>query len=268
MKIYPNHTKRRLAEGKVAIGFGVQQSRLIDIAAIAHTCGFDWLFLDMEHSALDIGIASQIATAALPIGITPIVRVPGKEHHHATRMLDCGTQGVVVPHVDSAEDARRVVDYCRYPPLGHRSLYGIQPQFSFKGLPGDEATRLANDETLIVAMVESPDAVAQADAIAAVPGIDIVLVGTNDFCAEAGIPGQLGHATVEAAYRTVIDACHAHGKVPGMGGVVDHALMQKYIGMGMRFVLAGNDIAFLMQAARQRAEFLHDLAIDASPGAP
>ncbi len=265
MSIYPNLTKRRLAEGKVAIGFGVQQSRLIDIAQVAQTCGFDWLFLDMEHSALDIGIASQIATAALPVGITPIVRVPGKEHHHATRMLDCGTQGVVVPHVDSADDAKRVVDYCRYPPLGHRSLYGLQPQFAFKGLPGDEAMRLADEEMLVAAMVESPAAVAQAAAIAAVPGIDIVLVGTNDFCAEAGISGQLGHPMVEAAYRTVIDACHAHGKVPGMGGDVDHPLMERYIAMGMRFVLAGNDIAFLMQAARQRATFLHGLEAGRDP---
>jgi 2-keto-3-deoxy-L-rhamnonate aldolase RhmA len=261
MNVYPNVTKRRLAEGKVAIGFGVQQSRLVDIAAIAQTCGFDWLFLDMEHSALDLGIASQIATAALPLGITPIVRVPGKEHHHATRMLDCGTQGVVVPHVDSADDARRVVDYCRYPPFGHRSLYGIQPQFSFKSLAGDEAMRLANEETLVVAMVESPDAVAHADEIAAVPGIDVVLIGTNDFCAEAGIAGQYGHDIVKAAYRTVIDACRRHGKHPGMGGVVDHPLLEEYIGMGMRFILAGNDIAFLMNAARQRAAFIHGLGV-------
>jgi 2-keto-3-deoxy-L-rhamnonate aldolase RhmA len=260
MDIYPNHTKRQLAEGKIAIGMGLHQSRLVDIAAIGKTCGFDWLFIDMEHSGLDLGVATQIAGAALPVGITPIVRVPGKEHHHASRMLDGGAQGVVVPHVDSIEEARRVVSYCKYPPLGHRSLYGQQPQFAFKNLPIGDAMQMANDETLVVIMLESPEAVAQADEMAAVPGVDVLLVGTNDFCAESGIPGQYGHAKVEDAYRKVIAACRKHGKTPGMGGVVDHALLEKYIGLGMRFILSGNDIGFLMAGARQRADYLHGLS--------
>lgn len=259
MSIVPNHTKRRLAEGKIAIGFGLHQARLVDIAPIAHSCGFDWLFIDMEHSGLNIDTAAQIATAALPVGITPIVRVPGKEHHHASRMLDCGAQGVVVPHVDSAEDARRVVSYCKYPPLGHRSLYGQQPQFGYKPVPIADAVKLANDETLVITMLESPEAVAQADEIAALPGVDVLLIGTNDFCAESGIPGKYGDPKVEAAYAKVIAACRKHGKWPGMGGVVDHALMEKYIGMGMRFILSGNDIAFMMSGAMQRANFLHGL---------
>ena len=129
MDIYPNHTKRRLAEGKIAIGMGLHLSRTIDIAAVGKTCGYDWLFIDMEHSALDIGIASQIASAALAVGISPLVRVPGKEHHHASRLLDSGAQGIVIPHVDSIEEAQRAVSYCKYPPLGHRSIFSQQPQF-------------------------------------------------------------------------------------------------------------------------------------------
>jgi 2-keto-3-deoxy-L-rhamnonate aldolase RhmA len=260
MDIYPNHTKRQLLSGKIAIGMGLHQSRLIDIAAIGKTCGYDWLMIDMEHSGLDLDTASQIAAAALPIGITPIVRVPGKEHHHASRMLDCGAQGVVVPHVDSVEEARHAVSCCKYPPYGHRSLYGLQPQFGFKGLPIADAMRLANDETLVVVMLESPRAIEQVDAIAAVPGVDVLLVGTNDFCAESGIPGEHGHAKVDDAYGKVIAACRKHGKIPGMGGVADHALFQKHIGLGMRFILSGNDIAFLMAGARQRADYLNGLA--------
>ena len=259
MNIYPNHTKRLLAEGKIAIGLGLHQSRLVDIGPIGKACGFDWLFIDMEHSSLDLGTAAQIAAAALPVGITPIVRVPGPEHHHASRMLDGGTQGVVVPHVDSADDARRVVSYCKYPPLGHRSLYGQQPQFLFQSLPVSDATRLANEETLVIVMLESPDAVAQADEIAAVPGVDVLMIGTNDFCAEAGIPGRYDDPRVEAAYRSIVEACRRHGKTPGMGGIGDHGLLEKFIGLGMRFILAGNDIAFLMSGARQRADFLHGL---------
>jgi len=261
MDIFPNHTKRRLVEGQIAIGMGLHQSRTIDIAAIAKTCGFDWLFIDMEHSALDIGTASQIAAAALPAGISPLVRVPGKEHHHASRLLDAGAQGIVVPHVDSVEEAQRAVSYCKYPPLGHRSVYGLQPQFAYKVLSVADVTRLANEETLVIIMLETPAAIWLADPIAALPGVDVVMIGTNDLCAEMGIPGQYGSSRVEDAYRTVIDACRRHGKSPGMGGVVDHKLMEKYIGMGMRFILSGNDIAFMMAGARERANFLHGLKV-------
>jgi 2-keto-3-deoxy-L-rhamnonate aldolase RhmA len=259
VNIYPNHTKQQLEAGKIAIGMGLHQSRTSDIGAIAKTCGYDWLFIDMEHSALDIGTASQIASAALPIGISPLVRVPGKEHHHASRLLDSGAQGIVVPHVDSLEEARNAVSYCKYPPIGHRSIYGQLPQFGFKSLPLTEATTLANNETLVIIMLETPAAIGLADAVAATPGVDVVMIGTNDLCAEMGIPGQYGDAKVEAAYKTVIDACRKHGKHPGMGGVVDHKLMDKYINMGMRFILSGNDTGFLMAGARARSDFLHGL---------
>lgn len=261
MDIHPNHTKRQLAAGKIAIGMGLHLSRTVDIAAIGKTCGYDWLFVDMEHSALDVGIASQIASAALAVGISPLVRVPGKEHHHASRLLDSGAQGIVVPHVDSVEEAQRAVSYCKYPPIGHRSIFGQQPQFAFKSLSIADGTRLANAETLVITMLETPAAIGLADAIAALPGIDVVMIGTNDLCAEMGIPGQYGDPRVAEAYRTVIAACRKHGKSPGMGGVVDHALMEKYIGMGMRFILSGNDTGFLMAGARERANFLHGLKI-------
>src|SRR4029077_80031 len=82
MAIFPNHTKQQLEAGKLALGMGMRALRTVDAGIIAKTCGFDWLFIDMEHSAMDVDLASQVAIAALPLGITPIVRVPGKEHHH------------------------------------------------------------------------------------------------------------------------------------------------------------------------------------------
>jgi len=185
--------------------------------------------------------------------------VPGKEHHHASRVLDGGAQGIVVPHVDSLEEARHAVSHCKYPPIGHRSLYGQQAQFGFRSLPVAEVMQLANEETLVVLMLETPHAITLADDIAALPGVDVVMIGTNDLCAEMGIPGQYGHPNVVAAYESVIAACRKHGKVPGMGGVVDHSLMERSIKMGMRFILSGNDLAFLMAGASARAKFLNEL---------
>jgi 4-hydroxy-2-oxoheptanedioate aldolase len=261
MPIYPNHTKRRLKEGKIAIGMGLRLARSVDIATIGKTCGYDWLFIDMEHNSMDVDTAAQIAMAALPVGISPIVRVPGKEHHHASRLLDAGAQGIVVPHVDSVEEAERAVAYCRYPPQGHRSAMGALPQFAYQSVPVGEATRAANEETLVVVMLETPDAIAKVDEIAAVEGLDVVLIGTNDLCAEMGIPGQFSDPRVEDAYRKVVAACNRNGIHPGMGGVYDPKLMEKYISYGMRFILSGGDVSFLMAGARQRADFLHGLKL-------
>lgn len=251
-----NRTKAKLQAGGLAIGMGLRQARTVDIAAIAGTCGFDWLFIDTEHNSMSVDMACQIAMAALPTGVTPLVRVPGHEHYHCARALDNGALGVVVPHVDTAEQARRIADFCRYPPMGHRSIAGNMPALQFAALPVGEATRRMNEENLVVVMLETPLAIDNAESIAAVPGVDVLLVGTNDLCAEMGIHGQFGDPRVPAAYEKVIAACRKHGKHPGMGGVYDPTLMQKYIGMGMRFILSGNDLAFLMAAARERAAML------------
>jgi len=256
MAIFPNHTKQQLESGQLALGMGMRALRTVDAGMIAKTTGFDWLFIDMEHSALDVDAASQVAIAALPMGITPIVRVPGKEHHHASRLLDSGAQGIVVPHVDSVHEAQRVVAHCKYPPVGHRSVVGALPQFGYQAMPVAETTRIANQEILVIVMVETPQAIDSVDAIAEVPGVDVVLIGTNDLCAELGIPGQFADPRVEDAYRKTIAACKKHGKHPGMGGVYEPKLMEKYIGFGMRFILSGGDLSFLMAGAKARTEFL------------
>jgi 2-keto-3-deoxy-L-rhamnonate aldolase RhmA len=138
---------------------------------------------------------------------------------------------------------------------------GTLPQFAYRSLPVGESTVIANRETFVCVMLETPEAIAQADAIAAVPGLDSILIGTNDLCAEMGIPGQFGDPKVEDAYRKVIAACRKNGIHPGMGGVYDQKLMEKYIGYGMRFILSGGDISFLMAGARDRANFLHGLTL-------
>ncbi len=251
-----NHALRQLRAGRLAIGLGLRQARTVDIAQIAKTSGFDWLFIDCEHNSMSVDTAAQIAAASLAVGITPIVRVPGYEHHHASRALDNGAHGIVFPHVDSPEDARRLADYCRYPPVGHRSMGGGLQQLGFAPMPVGEAARLANEETLVVVMLESPQAIDNCEAIAAVPGVDALLIGTNDLCFEMGIPGQFDHPQVADAYAKLLAACRKHGKFPGMGGLYSPELLQRYIGMGVRLVLAGSDFSLLMQAAGARASLV------------
>ena len=220
------------------------------------TSGYDWLFIDMEHNSMDIDIASQISVAAQDAGITPIVRVPDFAHHHATRVLDCGAMGVVFPHVENADIAKKLVSYCLYPPKGHRSMTGVLPQLDFKQQPIADVASTINKNMLIVIMLESPEAIDNVDSIAAVDGVDVILIGTNDLCMEMGIPGDYSNPKVKDAYTKVIETCKKYGKTPGMGGVYNEELMSEYIKMGMRFILSGSDLSFMMQTASQRSNKL------------
>jgi 2-keto-3-deoxy-L-rhamnonate aldolase RhmA len=253
MSTVVNHALRQLRAGKLAIGVGLRQARTVDTAQIMKTAGFDWLFIDCEHNSMGTDTAAQIASASLAVGITPVVRVAGKEHWLASRMLDNGAQGVVVPHVESDSEAKRIADHCRFPPLGHRSMGGGLQQLGFAPLPVGEAARIVNEETLVVVMLESPRGIENCEAIAAVPGIDALLIGTNDLCMEMGIPGRFDDPRIREAYTKVIAACRKHGKFPGMGGMYTPELLERHIGMGVQLILSGSDFSLLMQAGKARA---------------
>jgi 2-keto-3-deoxy-L-rhamnonate aldolase RhmA len=260
MSIIPNHARDRMKAGGLALGLGVHHLRTAATGMLGETAGFDWLFIDAEHGAFSEDQATQIALAALPTRCTPIVRVCKGALDQAPRVLDNGAMGVVIPHVDTAEEAAAVVDACKYPPLGHRSLGGPPAQARFAAMPAGELMAALNEQLLTIVMIETPLAVENAEAIAAVKGVDVLLIGTSDLTAEMGIPGQLGHERVKAAYASVIGACRKHGKFAGMGGVYDEETARAYIGMGMQFILAGSDHGLLMPALKGRAGFLRGLA--------
>jgi 2-keto-3-deoxy-L-rhamnonate aldolase RhmA len=259
MAIIANHALARLRAGQTAIGFGVSHLRTVAIAQMAKSAGYDWLFVDMEHGAFSVNEAAQICLASLAVGIAPIARVCSDALDEGTRLLDNGAQGIVVPHVDTAAEAKRVADAFRYPPAGTRSWGGGISQFAFAPPSIAEAQAQINTETLVCCMIETAEAVANADAIAAVPGVDALLIGTSDLSSDMGIAGQMGHERVQAAYRAVIEACRKHGKQPGMGGVYDETWARTYAQWGARFILGGSDGMFIMQGARERAKFFAGL---------
>jgi 4-hydroxy-2-oxoheptanedioate aldolase len=253
-----NPAKQRLQQGQLALGIGVRGMRGVEVARIMKTAGYDFLFIDLEHGPASVETTFQISVGALDAGIAPLIRVPSGELALGTRCLDGGGLGIVIPHVDTPEEARAMVDAFRFQPMGHRSIAGGYPQFGFAAVPAQEATTALNDATLVVAMLETPRAIENAEKIAAVPGIDVLLMGTNDLCLEMGIPGQLESDRVVAAIDTVIGACKKHGKWPGLGGVYGKELMKRYIARGMRFVLCGSDLSILLAAAQDQATFARD----------
>jgi 2-keto-3-deoxy-L-rhamnonate aldolase RhmA len=236
-----NAARDRLAAGELALGVGIRQSRTVDIASIMKACGYDWLFLDLEHNSMDLDTAVQISVAALAVGIAPIARVPAGQHWLATRILDGGGLGIVMPHVDTVEEARMIADRLRYPPRGHRSIAGGLPHFAYAPVSTAEATEAIDAATLVVVMLETPRA---------------LLIGTSDLSMELGIPGRFEDERIVGAYRNVVDACRAHGKFAGIGGIYEDALLRRYIGMGVRLVLGGADLGFMQMAATARATTL------------
>jgi 2-keto-3-deoxy-L-rhamnonate aldolase RhmA len=256
-----NPARARLEKGEVSLGLGIRMARGVEIAKLLKTAGYDWLFLDLEHGPLTLDAACQIATAALDAGIAPIVRVPAGEIGMATRALDGGALGIVMPHVDTPEEAREIATKLRYAPQGTRSPAGPSVQLDFKAVPVGEANAAINAAILVVVMVETEQAIANVDAIAAVPGVDGIMIGTNDLATEMGIPGEFAHPRIVAAYEATLAACRRHRKIPGMGGVRQNDQLARYVGMGMRLILAGGDTGMLMQAAGGMATFIRGLEV-------
>jgi len=257
-----NNVKEKLARGEMVASMTVRLTRSIEIARLAKTAGFDSIYVDVEHSSLSLETTGQICIAALEVGIAPFVRVPSTRPEHVSRVLDGGALGVIAPHCRSAAEAREVVAAAKYPPLGERSAGGALPHLHYRSFPAAEANAAMNDATMVVVQFETADAIDKADEIAAVEGVDLVLIGTNDLLADMGLAGQYEHPRVHDAYARTITACRKHGKHAGVGGLATRpALAAEFVKMGARYVSTGTDLAFLLAESTARAKQVHEMAL-------
>ena len=261
-----NLTKARLLAGELALGAAVRLARGPEVAVLFKTAGLDWMFLDLEHGPLSVETSCQLALAAKAVGLTPIARVPRGDYAMATRLLDNGVLGMIMPHVNTAEEARRMVTQLCLPPIGARSVYGGMPQFGFAPREVEEASRILNRETLIVAMIENAEGIENAAAIAAVSGVDVLFVGANDLCADMSIT----HADPRflEAVAAVGRAATDHGKVFGIGGLYDQALLTNLIASGAMFILAGADMSFALTQATRVVARLRAVPLPSRSGEP
>jgi 2-keto-3-deoxy-L-rhamnonate aldolase RhmA len=161
-----------------------------EVAMMTKMAGIDGMFIDMEHSVLTIRDVSQLILACNYVGVSPIVRIPSKSHWHLSRILDAGAAAVVIPHCETVEQVKGIVRDAKYAPLGIRGCAGNQPALNFQSVPTLVQNDLLNRETMVIPMIETPGAVELADEFFAVPGVDGILVGSNDLCTDLGIPGQ------------------------------------------------------------------------------
>jgi staphyloferrin B biosynthesis citrate synthase len=246
-----NPVKARMRAGQPALGMSVRLSRAPDIARIAKGTGHDFLFIDLQHSIFNLETVAAIAHAALSLGVAPVARVRSVEDPDVALLLDNGVTGIVFPDVNNAAEARRAVDRCRFPPGGHRSVSGGYPHFDFRSLPLSRSAPALNEATLVVAMVETAEGLANLEDICAVPGLDVVHIGANDLLASLGKAGQFDDPIVVEAMDRAIAATKAHGIFAGCGGNRDVARQVAAIRRGVRFVTTQTDIGFLTTAASQ-----------------
>jgi len=260
-EVLRNHVKEKLARGEVVASMTVRLVRGVEIARIARTAGFDTLYVDMEHASFSLETTGQICIAALEVGITPLVRVPGL--NEVSRVLDAGALGVIAPHVQSADEARAYVKAAKFPPLGERSAAGPLPHLQYRSFPAAQADAALNDATMIIVQFESEQALTRANEIAAVDGVDLVMIGSNDLLADWGLTGQYEHPRLREAYTKTIAACRKHGKHVGVGGLASRPqLAAEFVALGARYVSTGTDLGFVLAACTAKAKEVHDMSLD------
>jgi 2-keto-3-deoxy-L-rhamnonate aldolase RhmA len=258
--ILRNHVKEKLERGQLVACMTVRLVRGVEIARIAKTAGFDCLYVDMEHSSFSLQTTGQICVAALEAGITPLVRVPAVGD--VQRILDAGALGIIAPHVESAEEARAYVRAAKYPPRGERSNAGPLPHLQYRAVAPSQGYAAIDAATMVMVQFESQKAIENADTIAAVDGVDLVLIGTNDLLADWGLPGQYEHPRVREAYEKTIAACRRHGKHTAVGGFATRPdLAARYVHMGACFVSTGTDLGFLLAACAAKATEVRQMAL-------
>lgn len=246
-----NSCKARLDKGELVLCMVLNQARTNDVVQMAASAGFHSIFIDMEHSPFSLETVSTLCTAALGFGITPLIRVMSKWGNEFGTLLDIGAQGLIVPHVNTAEEAKAIVDRCKFPPLGHRSVTAIGPHLDYVSHHEKDIVPHMNAETMVFAIIEFEEGAANLEEIAAVPGIDALHVACRDLCTDLGIPGDYRHPRMSAIYRRAAEACRKHGKAMGIGGVRgDTEYQLELYKLGARFMTIGSDSGYIVSGAR------------------
>jgi 2-keto-3-deoxy-L-rhamnonate aldolase RhmA len=251
--------RRKLSAGDIALCMCFVQARTADYPLMAAACGFDAIYVDLEHTSTSLETASTLCIAALGAGMTPLVRVPSHDYQYLTRAVDIGAVGVIVPHVNSAEEAAAAVAACKFPPVGRRSVVASHATTSYRRIPVTQVVDELNRETIVIVMLETPVAIDRAAEIAAVPGVDMILLGAYDLSAEMGILGRYDDEAFGRAVETAAAAARQGGVTLGIAGISDNRLLQRFVALGARFISAGTDASFFMEAASARVAALKAL---------
>ena len=252
-----NRLRQTLRGGGTAFGSWLQFGHP-GVAEVMVQAGFEWLGIDLEHSVIGLEAAFSLIQLIELSGCVPLVRLSANDPVQAKRVMDAGAHGVIVPAVQTADDARRAVASVKYPPAGFRGV-GLGRAHGYGARFADYVRELEECAVVIV-MIEHREGVARVDEILAVPGVDGVFIGPYDLSASYGIPGQFEHPTMHEAMARILGAAKTAGVAPGIHVVHPPiSLVQDRVREGFRFIAYGGDMLFLLPAARAAAEQLREM---------
>jgi 2-keto-3-deoxy-L-rhamnonate aldolase RhmA len=262
-----NPVKHRLADGGSAFGAMVFEFFSPGLAQILKVAGAEFALYDMEHSGAELGAIKEQAAYCRGLGVVPMVRVPTTQYHFVARCLDAGMMGIMVPMVETVQQARDIVAFTRYPPGGVRGAgFGMAHDDYEAGAPADKMA-MALRRTLVICQIETAKGAASVDEIAAVDGVDVVWLGHFDLTNFMGIPGQFTHPDFLRAVDAIVAAARKHGKTAGFMAS-DETWARDYFAKGFRMMAVGPDQALLTQALSRGLSVLREAAAAAPAQAP
>ena len=249
-----NQSRKRLAEGGVALGCSLSQLRSAEIPRMFSAAGFDWVFIDSEHGCFTIETIQDLVRSSLLLPITPIVRVADFQYDLVARALDMGAEGIILPRVDSPELLAKAIGWGKFPPQGVRG-FGLTPPAVGYSTASSDITAHLNRESLIIAQVETQSG--------AGPGwrnwlpcrVSMHCWWGRKSSISLGVPGEWDSPKLGAGIDRVIEACSKHGRWPAIQ-VRSAALAKRWMGRGMKLIGCGNELTMLWNAAKGLAEEL------------
>jgi 4-hydroxy-2-oxoheptanedioate aldolase len=258
----PNTVKQQLRQGIPQIGAWLSVPSSFSAEIMANQ-GFDWLCIDTQHGAIDFSTAFPMIQAISNTQTIPFVRVPWNEPSIIMKYLDAGAYGIIVPMIETKEDAERAVWATRYPPQGMRS----SGPFRAPLYAGQDYLEHSNEEVLLVVMIETPKALENLDAIASVPGIDVLYIGPSDLSQALGLGPRYNadnpkHAETVTRIR---EACERHGVIPGVH-TSGSALTNRYLREGFKMIMLTTDAGGIVSGAQRELGAIQDTLKEAAGG--